>query len=59
MPKYDNKTAEINNFIEEFKINILAIVNYRHGVIEKIIKEPIIKKLGFKPTVPCFIIPES
>lgn len=58
MPKYDKKAIEINDFIEEFDINILAMVNYKHSFIEKIINEPIIKKIGFKPIVPFLVIPE-
>ncbi|MFD1614079.1 universal stress protein [Gelatiniphilus marinus] len=58
MPKYDKKTAEINDFIEELNINILAMVNYKHSFIENIVKEPIIKKIGFKPLVPFLVIPE-
>ncbi|GAA4884431.1 universal stress protein [Flaviramulus aquimarinus] len=57
MPDYGKKAKEINDFIEELDINILAMVNYKHSFIEKIIKEPVIKKLGFQPTVPFLVIP--
>lgn len=58
MPKYSNKTIEINDFIEELDINMLAMVNYKHSFIETILKEPVIKKIGFHPTVPFLVIPE-
>ncbi|MFD1163942.1 MULTISPECIES: universal stress protein [Hwangdonia] len=58
MPKYDKKTAEINDFIEELDIDMLAMVNYKQSFIEKIVNEPIIKKIGFKPTIPFLVIPE-
>lgn len=58
MPKYANKTIEINDFIEELDINMLAMVNYKHSFIETILKEPVIKKIGFHPTVPFLVIPE-
>lgn len=58
MPKYDKKATEINDFIEEHNVNILAMVNYNHSFIEKIIREPIIKKIGFHPRVPFLVIPE-
>ncbi|WP_341215622.1 universal stress protein [uncultured Wocania sp.] len=58
MPKYAKKTKEINDFIEELDINILAMVNYKHSFIEKIINEPVIKKIGFHPIVPFLVIPE-
>ncbi|WP_298493599.1 universal stress protein [uncultured Algibacter sp.] len=58
MPKYAKKVVEINDFIEELNIEILAMVNYKHSFIEKIIKEPVIKKIGFKPVIPFLVIPE-
>ncbi|TGV04332.1 universal stress protein [Flavivirga rizhaonensis] len=58
MPKYDKKAVEINDFIEELEIDILAMVNYKHSFIEKIIHEPIIKKIGFQPIVPFLVVPE-
>lgn len=58
MDKTDTKSEEINEFVDEFKINLLAMVNYKHSFIESIIKEPVIKKIGFKPTVPFLVIPE-
>lgn len=57
MPDYAKKTQEINDFIEELDINILVMINYKHSLIESIIKEPIIKKIGFKPIVPVLVIP--
>lgn len=58
MPKYAKKSIEINDFIEELEIDILSMVNYKHSLIEKIINEPIIKKIGFHPIVPFLVMPE-
>ena len=57
MPNYDKKTEEINDFIEELDIHILAMVRYQHSFIEGIVKEPVIKKIGFKPVIPFLVIP--
>jgi nucleotide-binding universal stress UspA family protein len=57
MPDYDKKTKEINDFIEELDINILVMINYNHSLIEQLIKEPVIKKIGFHPKVPFMVIP--
>ena len=57
MPDYAKKTQEINDFIEELDINILVMINYKHSLIENIIKEPVIKKIGFHPMIPFFVIP--
>ena len=57
MPDYAKKTQEINDFIEELNINILVMINYKHSFIESIVKEPIIKKIGFHPSIPFLVIP--
>lgn len=59
MPDYDSKTQEIHDFIEELEIDILVMINYKHSFIENIIKEPIIKKIGFHPTIPFLVIPSE
>ena len=58
MPKYSSKTTEINDFVEELEINILAMINYKHSLIDKIINEPVIKKIGFHTHVPFLVISE-
>ena len=57
MPDYAKKTKEINDFIEELGIDILVMINYKHSFIEQLIKEPVIKKIGFQPKVPFMVIP--
>ncbi|EPR74841.1 putative universal stress protein UspA [Winogradskyella psychrotolerans RS-3] len=59
VPNYDRKAKAIQEFIEEFKINILVMVNYKHSFIENIIKEPVITNIGFHPTVPFLVIPQN
>lgn len=58
MPDYTKKVDEIHIFIEDLKINILVMINYRHSLIESIVKEPVIKKLGFRPIIPFLVIPD-
>lgn len=58
MEKTGTKSDEINEFIDHFKIDVLVMVNYKQSFIERIIKEPIIKKIGYQPTVPFLMIPE-
>ncbi|NRR93440.1 universal stress protein [Winogradskyella undariae] len=54
---YDTKEKVITDFIKELKINILVMINYKHSFMENIIKEPIIKNIGFHPTIPFLVIP--
>ena len=56
MQDYHKKSEVINVFIEDLHINVLAMVNYKHSFIESLIKEPIIKKIGYQPTVPFLVI---
>lgn len=58
MPKYTEKAKEINDFIEELDIDILAMVKYKHSLIENILNEPVIKDIGFHTKIPFLIIPE-
>ncbi|WP_452600405.1 universal stress protein [Pontimicrobium sp. MEBiC01747] len=58
MPEYTKKAEEIAEFIKDLEIDVLAMVNYKHSLIEKITKEPVIKTIGFHPTVPFLVIPE-
>lgn len=57
MPDYDKKEQIIKDFIQELSINILVMINYKHSFIESIVNEPVIKKIGFQPTVPFLVIP--
>ncbi|WP_405575721.1 universal stress protein [Winogradskyella sp. Asnod2-B02-A] len=58
MPDYSKKDEAIKDFIDELNINILVMINYKHSLIENLIKEPVIKKLGFQPTIPFLVIPD-
>ena len=58
LPNNAKKATEINTFIEEFKIDMLTMVYYKHSLMEIIIKEPVIKEIGCHPIVPLLVIPE-
>jgi len=57
MRDYDNVEQGVKDFIDIHDIQILAMVNYKHSFLENLINEPIIKKLGFKTTIPFLIVP--
>ena len=58
LPNNAKKATEINTFIEEFKIDMLTMVYYKHSLMEIIINEPVIKEIGCHPIVPLLVIPE-
>lgn len=52
----DQKTKLIDDFIDHMNINMLVMVNYKHSLIEGVLREPVIKKIGFHPSVPFLVI---
>jgi len=52
-----NITEAINNYIEEYNVNMICLLNYEHSFIEKLTHEPIIKKISFHSNVPLLILP--
>ncbi|WP_053992854.1 universal stress protein [Mangrovimonas sp. TPBH4] len=59
MPHYAKKATEINDFVGEHNIDMLAMVSYQHSFYESLTREPVIKKIGSQLKVPFLIIPES
>ncbi|MBQ4802956.1 universal stress protein [Aquimarina sp. MMG015] len=57
--KTGQKTSLINEFIDEFDINLAIMINYKHSLIETITHEPVIKKIGFHPSIPFLVIPDA
>ncbi|MUU79690.1 universal stress protein [Winogradskyella endarachnes] len=57
MPDYGKKHTAIKDFIDELNINILVMVSYKYSFIKRILREPVIKKIGFKPSIPFLVIP--
>lgn len=55
---YTDKSTAITTFMEENNIDVLAMVSYKHSLLESILNEPVIKIIAFNPTVPLLIIPE-
>lgn len=51
-----SKTLEI--FAEELDIHLLAMLNYQHSYMEKMTREPVIKRVAFHTQVPLLVIPE-
>lgn len=58
LPDETSKSKAIAKFVDDLEIDILAMINYKHGILEKILNEPVIKNLTFHPTVPIMVIPK-
>lgn len=59
MPNFISKTKVIQVFLEDLKVDMLAMVNYEHGFVEKMLREPIIEKMVFNIDIPFLVIPSS
>ena len=51
-----SKTLEV--FAEELDVHLLAMLNYQHSYMEKMTREPVVKRLAFHTQIPLLVIPE-
>lgn len=51
-----SQTLEV--FAKELDIHLLAMLNYQHSYMEKITREPVVKRLAFHTQIPLLVIPE-
>ncbi|MEX0289995.1 MAG: universal stress protein [Flavobacteriaceae bacterium] len=58
MPFFANKSVVIQTFLEELGIDLLAMINYKHGFLEELTREPVIKKIAFHTNIPLLTIPD-
>ncbi len=57
MPDFANKTRAITDFIGELGIDMLVMIHYQHGFLEKLTREPVIEKVSFNIDIPFLILP--
>lgn len=57
IPSYDTKSDEILDFIDNSEIDFLVITKNEHSFFEKLLRKPIIKKLGYTINIPLLVIP--
>ncbi len=48
----------IENYLSENMVDLMAVIRYEHTSWEKIIREPVIKKLAFHTKIPVLMLPE-
>lgn len=59
IPYFISKTKIIQVFLEDSGIDMLAMMNNEHGLLEKMLREPIIEKMVFNIDIPFLVIPEA
>ena len=52
------KSDIIHNYATENGIDLLSMLFYRHNFFDRLFREKVVKKIGFKTEVPFMIIPE-
>ena len=57
MPHYRTKAGTINLFLEELEIDVLVMVNHQHSIIERLTREPVIKRVAYNLDIPFLILP--
>ncbi|PCE66752.1 universal stress protein [Sediminicola luteus] len=51
-----SRTLEV--FSQELDLHLLAMLNYQHSYVEKMTREPVVKRIAFHTQVPLLSIPE-
>ncbi|NNE76199.1 MAG: universal stress protein [Pricia sp.] len=51
-----SKTLEV--FADELGIHLLAMLNYQHSYMERMTREPVVKRVAFHTQIPLLVIPE-
>ena len=55
--KVDIKEA-ISRGVKATKANMIALIYYSHTILEKLTREPVVKKMAFNSPVPLLVLPE-
>ena len=58
MPYFSGKSDVMQYFLEENEMDMLALVHYKHGFLEELIREPVVKRVAFHAQLPIFVMPE-
>ena len=59
IPYYNTIEVAITMFNSELDIDILAMINYPKSLLQKIVREPVIKKMVHHTTIPFLVLPSS
>lgn len=51
-------TKGIHDFAKENEAGMIALVHYRHTFLEKLTREPVVKKVAFHSKIPLLVLPE-
>ncbi len=55
--EFNDKAKVIDTFLEKLKIDMYAMVNYKHNLFEKLTHEPIVQDVSMYSDIPFLILP--
>ncbi|MEJ1222491.1 universal stress protein [Sediminicola sp. 1XM1-17] len=55
---HDTITESIVEFSTDLNADMVALIHYQHTFLEKLTREPVVKKVGFHSRVPLLVLPE-
>ncbi len=55
---WNNLAAEICGYVEKNDVDMIALIHYEHTFMEKLTREPVVRKIGFHTKRPILVLPE-
>lgn len=55
---WNNVAEATNKFVDENDMDLIALIHYPHTFMEKLTREPVIRKMGFHAKVPLMVLPD-
>jgi len=52
MPFFKSKATTIHDFLEEWNIDMLTMINYQHSFLDRVRREPVIERIAFDLDIP-------
>lgn len=57
MPHYSSKSNVITSFLEELKIDMLALVFNEHSYLDQLMREPVVTNMAYHSKIPLLVLP--
>ncbi len=58
LPYFSSKSDVLQHYLVENDVDMLTMVLYRHGFLEELVREPVIKRMAFHTKIPLLVLPE-
>lgn len=58
MSYFSSKSDVMQYFLKEYEMDMFALINYKHGFLEELVNEPVVKRIAFHTQIPLLVLPE-